>query len=265
MNEATPLSGTALLDALDVRQGELISLVGGGGKTSIMFGAARELVEKGVPVVTTTTTKIMEPRSTQTPHLYLCGENGITFDFWEKLDLHHHVTLASGRLPGGKLKGIGREAVSALTSHKEANPTIIVEADGSAQRPIKAPNETEPVVPTETTLLVAVLGVEAIGRPLSPQHVFRPEIYSRMTGLPVGAMVTADSIVASLAHPRGLLRDRPPGARVSIFINKVENESLLSRAEDLSRRLMEGHIRGLSRVITGCVKPLPAILNIMCV
>ncbi len=254
---------TVLLKALDVGQGEVISLVGGGGKTSIMFGAARELMGKGIPVITTTTTKIMEPRREQTPHLHLCGEKGITGDFWEKLDLHRHVTLADSRLPEGKLKGIAPDAVTALTSHVTVKPTIIVEADGSAQRPLKAPNDTEPVIPVETTMLVAVLGIEALGAALGPEHVFRPEIYSRLTGLAAGDAITAESIAASLAHPDGLLRDKPGGSRVAVFINKVESEEGLCRAGNLARLLLPGGIPSLCRVIIGRAKHPPAILDII--
>jgi len=249
--------------ALGMQEGEVLSLVGGGGKTSIMFGTARELMSAGIPVVTTTTTKIMEPRSGQTPHLYLCQGERIPVDFWGVLESHGHVTLAAGRLPGGKLKGIDAGIISSLKSDETIKLAIIVEADGSAQRPLKAPNETEPVVPEETGHLVAVIGADVFGKRLAPQHVFRPEIYSRHTGLAMGAVITPASIVSSLAHPDGLLRDRPPGASVSVFINKVEGVESLIKSRELAELLLECDIGGLQQVIIGSVKPSPAIMDIL--
>ena len=49
---------------------------------------------------------------------------------------------------------------------------IINEADGAARKPIKAPNATEPVIPTSTTLIVAVVGVDALNSPLSQEIAF---------------------------------------------------------------------------------------------
>jgi probable selenium-dependent hydroxylase accessory protein YqeC len=60
-----------LKEALDIRPGEVISLVGGGGKTTLMFALARELAFGDGCVVTTTTTKILEPSPSETPLLLL--------------------------------------------------------------------------------------------------------------------------------------------------------------------------------------------------
>ena len=51
--------------------GGVVSLVGAGGKTSLMFKLARELSMAGEPVLTTTTTKILEPSRDQSAHLIL--------------------------------------------------------------------------------------------------------------------------------------------------------------------------------------------------
>ncbi|MCJ7654933.1 MAG: putative selenium-dependent hydroxylase accessory protein YqeC, partial [Dehalococcoidia bacterium] len=56
-------------EALDIRPGEVISLVGGGGKTTLMFALARELALGSGCVITTTTTKILEPSPSETPLL----------------------------------------------------------------------------------------------------------------------------------------------------------------------------------------------------
>ncbi len=60
-----------LKEALGIKPGEVISLVGGGGKTTLMFALARELASSGKTVITTATTKILEPSSTETSLLLL--------------------------------------------------------------------------------------------------------------------------------------------------------------------------------------------------
>ena len=56
---------TSLRQALMLGDGGVISLVGAGGKTSLMFKLAHELSRTGGSVLTTTTTKILEPEPDQ--------------------------------------------------------------------------------------------------------------------------------------------------------------------------------------------------------
>ena len=51
--------------------GGVVSLVGAGGKTSLMFRLARELTKAGGTVLTTTTTKIFEPTPDQAARVIL--------------------------------------------------------------------------------------------------------------------------------------------------------------------------------------------------
>ena len=53
-----------LISAADERGGKplVVSLVGGGGKTSLMFALASELRAEGMSVLVTTTTRILDPR-----------------------------------------------------------------------------------------------------------------------------------------------------------------------------------------------------------
>lgn len=50
---------------MDLETWEVVSVVGGGGKTSAMFTLARELSEMGRKVLVTTTTAIMMPEREQ--------------------------------------------------------------------------------------------------------------------------------------------------------------------------------------------------------
>ena len=47
-----------LPDALGVTRGEMVSLIGAGGKTTTLFRLAKELRDQGCKVMVTTTTKI---------------------------------------------------------------------------------------------------------------------------------------------------------------------------------------------------------------
>jgi len=58
----------SLKEAFSIRKGEVISLVGAGGKSSLMQALADELAATGGTVITTTTTKIFDWQA-PSPHL----------------------------------------------------------------------------------------------------------------------------------------------------------------------------------------------------
>ena len=63
-----------LTDALAIRDREVISLVGGGGKTALMFALGKELSSRLKGVILTTTTKIWEPVTSPDFALFLSDQ-----------------------------------------------------------------------------------------------------------------------------------------------------------------------------------------------
>ncbi len=224
----------SLAEALGLERGEVVSLVGGGGKTTLMFSLARELGERGFRVITTTTTKIFKPHPWQSQRVILEDDEGKLLQRVEgALSEDRHVTVAAGELPSeGKLLGVGEGTVKRLAERADY---VIVEADGSKGRPLKAPASHEPVVPGNTTTFVIVVGVEAIGKPLTGEWVFRPEIASSVTGLQQGEGLTPEAVAQLVLHPEGLMKGRPERAKVVLFINKVEERRGLQAARELSK------------------------------
>jgi probable selenium-dependent hydroxylase accessory protein YqeC len=105
-------------------------------------------------------------------------------------------------------------------------------------RPFKAPADHEPVIPTETTLVVPVVGADVFGKPLDAEHVHRPELVSALSGAPLGAPITPRIVAQVLAHPQGGCKNVPPGARVVALINKVETASDRELARETAAMLL---------------------------
>ena len=238
-----------LKEALDIKPGEVISLVGGGGKTTLMYALARELALDGQYVVTTSTTKILEPSRSDTPFLLLeKDEKEMIRVLLQNLGKYRHITLASERLSSGKLNGISPGSVARLA---ELNCYIIVEADGAAHRSLKAPNPTEPVIPVSTSLVIPVVGVDAVGCRLTEEYVFRPGVVSRLLGLPLGKVILAGDIAILITHPRGIAKSSPARTRIVPFINKVDLDEGLPRGRDLAGKILAMRHPQIERVILG--------------
>ncbi len=253
MPASLSLSDTkSLAKALGLKQGNVISLVGGGGKTSLMFRLARELAADGMHVITTTTTRIMPPTPEESECVILEEDEGaLVVCAQEALGRFRHITLARSHPDTDKLLGLLPETVDVL--HRAGVADYIVnEADGAGCRPLKAPNPTEPVIPLSTSLVVAMVGIEVVGRPLLPENAFRIEYISRLTGLSEGELVTIEAVALLLTHPQGIIQHAPEG-RIIPFINKA-GEDQAALAASLAAEILHRHHPQIDRVVFGEVR-----------
>ncbi len=229
-----------------------------------MFAMARELTALGKHVITSTTTKILEPSRKETPHLFLTGGAGdILKTLPAAIHRYGHLTLVETRLPGKKLKGVGPEIIDSLGA-LDAVDHIIVEADGAARLPLKAPGENEPVITSQTSLVVALVGIDGIGLELSEDNVFRPHVFSDLTGLPMGEKVTIEAIADLMVDPTGMAKGAPPHSTIIPFLNKVDIPDGPHKGGALARRILEkGHPK-ITRVVLGCAAHEKPVIEVIC-
>lgn len=230
-----------LSHAIRLEPGEVISIVGGGGKTTLMFRLADEIVESGGQVVTTTTTRIFAAQTALAPfHLELSDPNSLSPALPELLEKHPHI-LVTGPVQreSGKALGVSDKLVSEI--HKticNRELAIVVEADGSRMRSLKAPASHEPVISDCTTLVIAVAGVDVFGHPLNDEYVHRSVLAAELVGVPPAVPVTPDIAAELLLHPRGGMRGVPVSARWIALLNKIESEAHLTSARQTARLLI---------------------------
>jgi probable selenium-dependent hydroxylase accessory protein YqeC len=231
-----------LADALALSDHEIIALTGGGGKTALLFTLTQELLDKGLRVITTTTTKIFEPLPDQTPFLIIEADQGKAMASVEEGLLHNgHITFAAQRYPEGKIGGADPHLIERMAQDLPVDH-IIVEADGAKRLPLKAPGDNEPIIPSSTTLLIPIVGIDALGKPLQEEHAFRPERIAALTGAQLGDPITPHLIAHVMTHPQGLCKGVPPGARITPFVNKVETTEGLTGARVVAQEVLEkGH------------------------
>ena len=252
-----------LREAFNIRQGEVISLVGAGGKTTLMSALAHELVNEKVRIISTTTTKIFEWQAWG-DFLEIEKDGGkMLGDLPRILAEYRHITLASEKIPSeGKLKGISPETIVNIAESRQVD-YIIIEADGAAMKLIKAPNATEPVIPQNTTLVIAVIGIDALGVILNKENVFRPELVSRLTGLPIGEVITADTIATLVTHSGGITKGSPPDARIIPVINKMDLSKDIGEARKIAQKIIELDYPRIRRVVLCQLQSIKPIVDII--
>jgi molybdenum cofactor cytidylyltransferase len=226
-----------LVDALGMTGGEVVALVGGGGKSTAMFRLAREVADTGGGAITTTTTHIFGAQTALAPARVLAAD--VTRErVAAALDAHRHVLVVGPTDPAtNRAGGVSLELFSALCAWFP-DACILNEADGSRTRPFKAPAGHEPVIPPETTLVIPMAGADVFGKPLDDTHVHRPELVAALSGAALGTPITPEIVARVLAHPQGGRKGVPSGARVVVLVNKVESLPDLSPARETAERLL---------------------------
>jgi probable selenium-dependent hydroxylase accessory protein YqeC len=230
----------------------VISLVGAGGKTSLMYALAREMVGLGQTVVSATTTKIYPPQTGESPSLILARNASELSDLPARLSEFRHVTVGRSIDPStSKLQGVSDETISALAGSADR---VLVEADGAAGRPVKAPASWEPVIPSATDLVILVVGLDCLGRPAEDKWVFRLKEFLALTCLVTGDPVTPQSIGRLVTDPNGGLKGVAPRMTLVPFLNKfdllIERELAMETVNAIRER-SSGRIR---RIVVGTLK-----------
>ncbi len=187
----------------------------------------------GLRVVTTTTTRVTLRQLELAPaHLRLTSSALPVDDLARALDAHSHCLLVGNEtLLNGKQTGLAPEMVDALVVHaaRLGIGAIVLEADGSRTLPVKVPANHEPVVPQSSTLLVPVVGLDAVGAPVDDAHAHRA---ARMRALlemgDVPAPLTPSQAVRLLLHPNGGAKGLPQAARLLPVFNKAEAPARLA-------------------------------------
>ena len=249
--------GGSAARALGLPGAGVLTLTGGGGKTTLMYRLARELVGEGKRVVCTTSTKIFEPEAGQVP--YLVVENDTTDMIRacrEGTGRFGWMVIARARVGNGKLDGFASGVIGELFASGEVD-WIIVEGDGARMLPLKAPVGNEPVFPESTTHAVAVVGLNGVGTPLDEDHVCRCEQYSELTGLPLHSLVTVESVARVLDNDLGLLKGAPGGCLRLAWLNQADLPGNVEAGRKVMRR-----VRTINRIVLGAAAEIPGIFEV---
>jgi probable selenium-dependent hydroxylase accessory protein YqeC len=210
----------SFVDSFDIDQHiRVVALVGGGGKTSLMYRLAHEISLTGRSVITTTTTKIFPPQPHQSRILILLADETKLDSLSKHLSVHRHLTVGESILPNGKVQGVTSAIINECL---DVADIVLVEADGAARKPVKAPEKWEPVLPEKVHLVIPVVGLDCVGKPANSDTVFRLEHFLKVTGLNPGRLITPDTIGRLLAHSEGSLKNVPDDALVVPYLNKLD-------------------------------------------
>lgn len=248
-----------LMDALQLRPGDVVAFVGAGGKTSAMFRLAQELSDANWRVITTTTTRMAQDELRFAPQRVGFGHGMRLPDTLPQLiDQYRHVFVFTKIEPDSKVRGVRAKWLDDNLAAAPDHDFLLVEADGSRRLPMKAPKPDEPAMPASATVVVPVVGLDALGEPLTEEMIYGADLISTEIGYPPGQPITPLVIASVTINPQLGLKNVPPGARVIPLFNKATPENLPLAREIVRFALTDHHIE---RALIGAVQQPEPVLE----
>ena len=199
-------------ELLDIKEKDIVSIVGAGGKTTLMFLIANEL--KNNKILVTTTTKIYKPKEEEIKYLGL-RHNGYEY---LKASTENGIYVYGNYVNSeGKLIGLDLEELDYL---KESFNYMLIEADGSKKKVLKAWNDKEPVIYKGTTKTIGVLSLKAFGMKINDENIHRLKEFLELTRGKINEKVSLDMFINIIFSDKGLFKNSK-GERI-LFINAAD-------------------------------------------
>lgn len=202
-----------------------ICLVGGGGKTTVMYELAAAWAACGCRVLVLTSTHILQPADGS-----FAVDAAAVHNLWQQ---RRYAVIGTPELDTGKLTAPLQSVYEALKLQADV---ILCEADGSRHHPCKVPAEYEPVLLHDSDIVLAVAGMDALGNSLQ-QVCQRPQLAAELLNCSLDSVIDEQMLAALLLSEQGARKN--VGTRgFYIVLNKCDLISAAQQEEML--RLLVG-------------------------
>ena len=178
-------------------KGHIVSLVGGGGKTTLLYAMAAHCAHKGWRVLVTTTTHIRQPAVCYAP------DDVALATLWQA----GQYAVIGTPAENGKLTLPPQQLLHRMVRAD----AVFIEADGAKHYPCKLPAAHEPVLLPQSDIVLAVAGLSALSKPLREvcfrYDTIQPQFLSSAPDAPLTPPMLAQ-LLASAQGGRKAVGDR---------------------------------------------------------
>lgn len=217
--------GESLKDLFGIKRGDVVTITGSGGKTSLMFALA-DLLKKEGRVLITTSTKIGLPQKGQAD--YICS----SLSQYKKIRKEKFsLVLGEYLKEKDKLSSIGEGELEKIRGDFDF---ILIEGDGSRNLPLKYRKDYEPVIFPQTTKTIAVFPIKVLGKSPSRDLIYNYEAYKREIGK---GIIDEEAFLKLIKSTPGPFKDFP--GEKFVYINQADTDLERNKAEKLIDFLRE--------------------------
>lgn len=222
-----------LIEAFRFGTDRRIAFTGAGGKTTAMFRLAQEARQNGfeqVFIAATTHLGVAQAAWGDTHTILQTVEDLVG---WQEGAGVHVFTGPIGE--DDRTAGLPLDVIDALeVIASRGSAPLLVEADGSRRKPLKAPAAHEPVIPPWVDEVVLVAGMQGVGKPLADGNVHRVDRFAALSGLRKGEPVTVQALAKVLLDAEGGRKGIPQSSRRTVLLNQCDTDAIMGQANQLA-------------------------------
>ena len=283
-----------LANCFDWPKHEIISVIGSGGKTSLINYLAKSYSHEKVLI--STTTKILLPKEEEFDVLWLnpycqnenrvmnssrtrCdGDESSKRDTGKNKVFYKKVEGATGIVIAGD--EVLMDAIPKLQMPKKAEfiqsferfDKVFLESDGSRGLPLKGWEDFEPVILPETTVTIGVIPISAIGKPATKDYIHRLPLWLELVGEKklfsndnghidrgnVARDEEENSLISKVNIAQMMISENGLWKEVRgdkiLYFNQVEDERQLELAKEIIELLPKKCKGRMTKIIAGSIR-----------
>ena len=209
-------------------KGACIALLGGGGKTSLLFRLGNELSRFHDKVLLTSRTRAEFKQGDYIVFL----EDTETDNLLENFRESNPLFVMNSQAGESKLTGISESDLNILRGQVDFT---VFECDGAKKLPLKAHTEYDPSVPDFASHAVVIVGADVIDTGVNEGKVHRPDLFKSIWKVEDDHVMSVDFIVEVLTSERGYASKIPNHVKRIYYVNKADIHP--GKAKELARAL----------------------------
>ncbi len=208
---------------------KVISIIGAGGKTTLMYTLAQHYAEEKKRVLVTTTTHIRRPDQ------QMVVDSVIELkEQWSQ----RKIGVVGQNVKNQKLKALDDQV---LRMYMQESEMVLIEADGAKELPCKVPNDTEPVIVDETNVILMVLGLDTLGKRMR-DVCFRIELAMDLLEEDRDHKMTEEDLIVIVKYQLDRLKQENvlnDGKNMILILNKCDTKKQRKQGEHILEVLRE--------------------------
>ena len=178
----------------------VVSIVGAGGKTTLMFSLAGMLAKQS-KVLVTTTTKIYVPDPGSYDFMAIGSQY---FDMYNRMQATGIYIYGSSLNDENKIIGLAAADVDRVSPFFDY---VLVESDGAKRKLIKGWSKNEPVICGSTTHTVGVLNLNALGMTIDEENIHHVDEFLKITSAQKHEKISEAHLASLVFHKDGLFKN----------------------------------------------------------
>lgn len=220
-----------MFEKFKIKKGDIITVTGAGGKTSLIYLLSEELSKKG-KVLITTTTKIYLPPKEKFESLEMIEERIKLFGD------NKNIFVIGERILGNKIIGVDYQEIEKL---KEKFDYILIEGDGAKEKILKDWNEGEPCIFPVSTKVIGVINLNILDIEIAEKNIHRFEIFKKNYSEYLGKKLDLNFLIKFILKGKFFYKNLE--SEKYIFFNEVNTVERKEIVEKIKERLKKENIK----------------------